>query len=74
MQTQFSDQQGLLNTVVIPQSTQMAISPQGFGAKRHAESKMGRSSRPTGTTALAKQMRTRTAMNDITFGAIKVTV
>lgn len=32
MQTQFAEQQGLLNNVLIPQLTQMATHPQGFGA------------------------------------------
>lgn len=33
MQTQFKEQQGLLNNVLIPQLTQMAQNPQGFGAQ-----------------------------------------
>jgi len=34
MQTQFSEQQNLLNNVMIPQQlTQMATNPQGFGAQ-----------------------------------------
>jgi hypothetical protein len=33
MKTQFAEQQGLLNNVLLPQLQQMATNPQGFGAK-----------------------------------------
>jgi hypothetical protein len=37
MKTQFGEQQDLLNKVLIPQLTQMATNPQGFGAKALAD-------------------------------------
>lgn len=37
MQTQFSEQQGLLNNFLIPQLKQMATNPEGFGAKALAD-------------------------------------
>jgi hypothetical protein len=55
MNTQFAEQQGLLNNTLIPQLTQMATNPQGFGAQAMAAMR----SQAIGTigTQLASQLQ-----------------